>query len=227
MEPSEDRPKEIVSPEAAKQNRLNPGLMVALGALLLLTLGGYWLGRTWSRDGCQVDNCREVGPFVQEGINRMLLPPAAVPGPVIPLPARVEGLELNVHRSPFGRWLYSDQRRQAEKCYPELAPLFAGLEKDHQAVHRSARDIAGLMGQGQGSLALAYYRQHTLPALQNMIQTLCQLQGEIQRQEKQDQELLQCTRKFEVLFTSLGESLFGVPCCAGTGKGKLAGCEVP
>jgi hypothetical protein len=227
MESTKDQPKEIVSPEAAKKNRLNTGLMVALGAILLLTLGSYWLSLTWNRDGCREAECREVGPFVQEGINRILAPSITFPGQGIPSPDRGEAIELNAHRSPFGRWLYSDQRRQAEKCYPELAPLFAGLEKENLAVHRSARVIARLLAQGKRAAALTHYRENTLPALQNLIQTLCQLQGEINRQEKQDQELLQCTRKFEVLFTSLGESLFGVPCFAGSGRGKLVGCEVP
>lgn len=50
--------------------------------------------------------------------------------------------EITVETDPtqcaFGRWYYSDARREIEVAVPELAPLLAAIEEPHNALHASA-----------------------------------------------------------------------------------------
>ncbi|MBD3266244.1 HAMP domain-containing protein [bacterium] len=53
--------------------------------------------------------------------------------------------DLNVqtdpHQCAFGKWYYSDARKEAEKLIPELKPLFAEIEEHHNHLHTSAIEI--------------------------------------------------------------------------------------
>ena len=47
-------------------------------------------------------------------------------------------VETNDHECAFGKWLYSEKRREAENMVPELAPLLKKIEKPHHELHQSA-----------------------------------------------------------------------------------------
>jgi methyl-accepting chemotaxis protein len=53
--------------------------------------------------------------------------------------------ELNVetddHQCAFGKWLYSDERKEAEKQIPELTSILKDIEGCHAHLHESAIDI--------------------------------------------------------------------------------------
>lgn len=54
--------------------------------------------------------------------------------------------EITVTTDPrecaFGRWYYSDARREAERLVPQLAPILAAIEEPHNRLHQSADRIA-------------------------------------------------------------------------------------
>lgn len=53
--------------------------------------------------------------------------------------------ELNVqvddHQCEFGKWLYGQGRKQAEKLVPDLVPLLKAIEEPHRQLHASAAAI--------------------------------------------------------------------------------------
>ncbi len=53
--------------------------------------------------------------------------------------------QLNVqtddHKCGLGKWLYSEDRKNAEEAIPALAPLFKRMEEPHHELHTSAIDI--------------------------------------------------------------------------------------
>ncbi|MCJ7602778.1 MAG: CZB domain-containing protein, partial [Desulfobulbaceae bacterium] len=51
-------------------------------------------------------------------------------------------VETDDHKCGLGQWLYSDQRKEAEKLVPSLVPLLKKIEKPHLVLHESALDIA-------------------------------------------------------------------------------------
>ena len=55
------------------------------------------------------------------------------------------GVQTDDHRCKLGEWLYSDQRRQAESAFPQLAPLLAKLEAPHARLHESAKKIDAVL----------------------------------------------------------------------------------
>jgi methyl-accepting chemotaxis protein len=50
-------------------------------------------------------------------------------------------VETDDHKCDFGKWLYSDARRQAEQDIPSLAPLLKEIEEPHRRLHESAIEI--------------------------------------------------------------------------------------
>ncbi len=53
--------------------------------------------------------------------------------------------ELSVETDPtqcmFGRWYYSQERRNLEEAIPELTPILAAIEEPHNALHASAVNV--------------------------------------------------------------------------------------
>ena len=47
-------------------------------------------------------------------------------------------VETDDHKCAFGKWLYSAERKKAEKLVPSLAPLLKQIEEPHRQLHESA-----------------------------------------------------------------------------------------
>ena len=50
-------------------------------------------------------------------------------------------IQTDDHKCGFGKWLYGDARKEAEKIIPGLAELFKEIEEPHANLHSSAIDI--------------------------------------------------------------------------------------
>ena len=50
-------------------------------------------------------------------------------------------VETDDHQCGFGKWLYSEERKAAEREMPSLAPLFREIEEPHRRLHESAIGI--------------------------------------------------------------------------------------
>jgi methyl-accepting chemotaxis protein len=50
-------------------------------------------------------------------------------------------VETDHRKCAFGRFLYSEKRKNAEKLVPSLAPLFQSIEEPHRKLHQSAISI--------------------------------------------------------------------------------------
>ena len=50
-------------------------------------------------------------------------------------------VETDAHKCGFGKWLYGEERKQAEALVPSLAPLFKKIEEPHRKLHESAIEI--------------------------------------------------------------------------------------
>ena len=61
-------------------------------------------------------------------------------------------VETDDHQCGFGRWLYGEERKQAENLIPSLAPLFKAVEEPHRHLHESAVTIANQFKQADPML---------------------------------------------------------------------------
>ncbi len=62
-------------------------------------------------------------------------------------------VETDDHKCGFGKWLYGEERKQAENLVPQLSPLFKQIEAPHLHLHKSATAIEKVFKQPHGDLA--------------------------------------------------------------------------
>jgi methyl-accepting chemotaxis protein len=61
-------------------------------------------------------------------------------------------VETDDHKCAFGKWLYGEERRQAEALVPSLATLFKAIEEPHRHLHESAVGIGKQFKQADHAL---------------------------------------------------------------------------
>jgi len=61
-------------------------------------------------------------------------------------------VETDHTKCGFGKWLYGDGRKEAERLVPSLAPLLASIEQPHKDLHDSATDIKSVFVQADTRL---------------------------------------------------------------------------
>ena len=52
-------------------------------------------------------------------------------------------IQTDSHLCAFGKWYYSEERRNTEKAYPELASILQEVEEPHQKLHQSVAKMKG------------------------------------------------------------------------------------
>lgn len=50
-------------------------------------------------------------------------------------------VETDDHKCALGQWLYGDERKDAERTLPSLAPILKEMEEPHRILHQSAEEI--------------------------------------------------------------------------------------
>ncbi len=68
-------------------------------------------------------------------------------------------VQTDDHQCGLGKWLYGEERKQAESAVPELAPLLQAMEEPHRVLHHSAEEIARYSNKlNTGKLLSDFYR---------------------------------------------------------------------
>lgn len=68
-------------------------------------------------------------------------------------------VETDDHKCRLGKWLYSEDRKQAESQYPELAPLLKSLEAPHARLHGSVSEMKAIQAKAENKDAALYGMQ--------------------------------------------------------------------
>lgn len=86
------------------------------------------------------------------------------------------------HGCTLGKWLFGEERKQAEKVLPSIAPLLNQLETPHRDLHESARDIQQAVDENDGfkDEALEIYNSKSRNSIQGIKAVLHQITEEIQ-----------------------------------------------
>ncbi len=80
-------------------------------------------------------------------------------------------VQMDDHQCAFGKWLYGEERQQAESIVPELAVKLKQIEEPHAHLHASAKSIKENFSTDDRSKAAEIYNTQTCAAL-NEVQTL-------------------------------------------------------
>jgi len=83
-------------------------------------------------------------------------------------------VEVDDHQCGFGKWLYGHERREAERLFPNLAPLLKEIEEPHLRLHQSAVEINKVLKKEHPGLLLTLYQR-----LNDHIQWLSQVSGNL------------------------------------------------
>ena len=83
-------------------------------------------------------------------------------------------VEKDSHKCGFGKWYYSDKRKEAETRIPEIANLLKQMEDPHTKLHNSAVELEKLLQKGKEfrSEAVALYQNETGAQLVNVQKVL-------------------------------------------------------
>ncbi len=93
------------------------------------------------------------------------------------------GVEKDPHKCAFGKWYYSDAKKQAEEAISEIAPLLKQVEEPHKKLHESAQQLEVMLKKGKEFRpeAIAFYQEKTVTCLRNVQKIL----GEINPKAEQ------------------------------------------
>ncbi len=61
-------------------------------------------------------------------------------------------VQTDPHKCAFGKWIYSEDRREAEKTVPSIAPLLKEIEQYHSDLHASAIEVGDHFKQADAML---------------------------------------------------------------------------
>lgn len=79
-------------------------------------------------------------------------------------------VKTDEHACKLGKWLYDDERKQAETLLPGIASTIKALEIPHKNLHNSAKDIKKAVAKENGSkkTAIVIYNEKSLKALKDV-----------------------------------------------------------
>jgi methyl-accepting chemotaxis protein len=119
-------------------------------------------------------------------------------------------VQKDPHKCGFGKWFYSENRKEAETKIPELAPLLAQMEGPHTQLHHSAIELEKLLKKGKEfrAQAISYYAKDTGSQLKAVQKLLTEASGKVtgflQKEEK-----VANSRAERIKMMSLGGMIFG------------------
>jgi len=96
-------------------------------------------------------------------------------------------VEKDSHKCGFGKWYYSEARKQAETKIPELTPLMAKIEEPHAKLHKSALDLEAMLQKGKEfrTQAVEIYQNETGRQLKAVQDIFSESRPIVQRQVEQ------------------------------------------
>jgi methyl-accepting chemotaxis protein len=91
--------------------------------------------------------------------------------------------DLDVQTDPalcaFGKWLFSEDRQEAEAADSDLVAVLKEIEVHHDRLHHSAEEIQDAAEQGNAADAGRIFREESRPALANVQRLLNEAEGHL------------------------------------------------
>ena len=95
-------------------------------------------------------------------------------------------IQTDGHKCAFGKWFYSDERRELERQLPDTARHFAALEKPHLVLHESAADILKQARSGNLQEAEARFEAVTMQASKDVLSELSTIRNMVDAASQRD-----------------------------------------
>ncbi len=116
------------------------------------------------------------------------------------------GVEKDDRKCKFGKWYYSDDRKNVESALPEIKPLLEKIEEPHRKMHESAGKIEELLKKGKQFRpdAIALFQQETLPRLKGVQQVFGEIRSKVEElTEKVEKETAEQTDRGKLILSAV------------------------
>ena len=121
-------------------------------------------------------------------------------------------VEKDEHKCGFGKWLYSEERKKAERAILTIAPLLSKIEEPHRKVHQSAVELENILRKGKEHRpeAVSHFANVTALQIKNVQQVFREITSEIGRHEL-EMEKRATSQKDRARFVSVASMVAGPP----------------
>ena len=174
--------------------KLFGGFGLGVGALAVIGILAYLGAGKILMNAKEVTQNKEVDRILtQSEVDHLVWGRKVVNAVVDPEAKKVE-VQFDAHKCNFGKWLYGEGRKEAEKTAPYLAKSLAGMEDPHTKLHQSAEKLNELIEKGDRKEALVFYLQTTRPIIRQLVDTFDGMREEIKKNAMSDEILVKTTR---------------------------------
>lgn len=102
---------------------------------------------------------------------------------------KITNVEFDSHTCDFGKWYYSENRREAEKFAPHISESLTKLEAPHNRLHDAGKKISELLDKGDSSGAAAIYVKEILPRNDEMAAIFDKMYDDVTRYVPSDKDI--------------------------------------
>jgi methyl-accepting chemotaxis protein len=207
--------------ERRDQMKLTLGKKIFLGfgagvsALVVISILTYLGNGKILTNAKAVVQSKEIDRMLtQSEVDHLIWGRKVVNAVVDPEVTKVE-VQFDGHKCNFGKWLYGEARKEAEKMAPFLAQPLKGMEEPHRKLHESAMKLNESLEKGDKQAALALYLQTTRPMIRNLVETFDGMREEVKKNALSDEVLVKSTHTNQLTVGLLGLILsFGLAAAA-------------
>jgi methyl-accepting chemotaxis protein len=180
------------------------GFGLGVAALALVSLLAYLGAGKILNTSKVVMQSKEVDRILtQSEVDHLIWGRKVVNAVVDPETKKIE-VQFDGHKCNFGKWLYGEGRKDAEKKAPYLAQPLKGMEDPHLKLHESAQKLNEMMEKGDKKGALALYLQTTRPIIRQLVDTFDSMREEVKKHAVSDEVLVKSTNNHQLTVGALG-----------------------
>lgn len=180
------------------------GFGLGVGALALVTLLAYLGAGKILNTSKEVMQGKELDRILTQGeVDHLIWGRKLINALVDPEAKKID-VQFDGHKCDFGKWLYGEGRKDAEKIAPYLAQPLKGMEDPHLKLHQSAEKLNEMIEKGDRNGALAFYLQTTRPLIRQLVDTFGQMREEVKKHTVSDEVLVKSTHNHQLTVGALG-----------------------
>jgi len=179
------------------------GFWISITAIVIISIFAYLGSGRIYREALQTEQVRDIRRVLlnaalahHEWLGRLSIS-------LVDQTVKRADVQVDPQQCDFGKWYYSEKRKEAESIAPYVKELLAKLESPHDRLHKSAIEINQMLEKGDRQTAASLYLQSIVPA-SNEIYKLLDTAIDIVTENIGDEDLVQTTRLNQIAIATTG-----------------------
>jgi len=185
------------------------GFGVSMVALALVSLFAYFGAGNILNTSKDMLHIKEIDRVLtQSEVDHLIWERKLINALVDPEAKKID-IQFDGHKCNFGKWLYGEGRKEAEKIAPYLAKSLKEMEEPHLKLHESARIANEMVEKGDKKGALAYSIQTSRPLIKQLVDNFDNMREEVKRHGLSEEVLVKTVQNHQLTVGLVG-LIFGV-----------------